>query len=138
MAAFIGAGGIVSTPNDMMLYLEYNLGLLETPLNSLLPALHTPATTVTTSSGSQLALGWFIGTLAGSSIQAISKDGAVQGFATQIEIAPSTATGVLVLTNITTGKGQGKTIDVQKIASQILQIINGLSPTEPAPSDDQP
>jgi serine-type D-Ala-D-Ala carboxypeptidase/endopeptidase len=80
--SFIGAGGLVSTPNDMMVYLEYNLGLLDTPLNSLLPALHTPSTKVTTPAGEQLALGWFIGTLPGSSIPVISKNGGVPAFTT--------------------------------------------------------
>ena len=130
--AFIGAGGLVSTSNDMMIYLEYNLGILETPLNDLLPALHNPATTVTTPSGAQLALGWFISTLPGSTIQSISKNGGVPSFNTQVEFAPSTSTGVFVLVN-TSG-----IIDVKTIASKVMQIINGLSPTEAGPSDDQP
>ena len=130
--AFIGAGGIVSTPGDMMIYLEYNLGVLETPLNNLLSALHTPATTVTTRSGEQLALGWFLGTIPGSTIQFISKSGGVPSFNTHVEFAPSTSTGVFVLVN-TSG-----IIDVKTIASKVLQIINGLSPTEAGPSDDQP
>jgi serine-type D-Ala-D-Ala carboxypeptidase/endopeptidase len=130
--AFIGAGGLVSTPNDMMIYLEYNLGLLETSLNNLLPPLHTPATTVTTGSGEQLALGWFLGTIPGSTIPSIAKNGGVPGFNTQVLFAPSTSTGVFVLVN-TSG-----IVDVRTIASQVLQIINGLSPTAASPSNDQP
>ena len=132
--AFIGAGGIVSTPNDMMIYLEYNLGLLNIPLNDLLPALHTPATKVTGPGGEQLALGWFIGTLPGSSpsIPLIGKNGGVPAFNTQVYFAPSTSTGVFVLVN-TSG-----IIDVRTICLQVMQIINGLSPTAAGRSDDQP
>ena len=132
--AFIGAGGIVSTPNDMMIYLEYNLGVLDTPLNSLLAALHTPATTVTGPNNEQLALGWFIGTLPGSSpsIPLIGKNGGVPAFNTQVYFAPSTTTGVFVLAN-TSG-----IVDVRTICSQVMQIINGLPPTAAGSSDDQP
>jgi CubicO group peptidase (beta-lactamase class C family) len=136
--AFIGAGGIVSTPNDMMIYLEYNLGVLDTPLNSLLAALHTPSTKVTTPGGLQLALGWFIGALPGSTIQLIGKNGGVPGFNSQIYFAPSTSTGVFVLVNTSGEKGQTKIVDVTTISSQVMQIINGLPPTAPGPSDDQP
>jgi D-alanyl-D-alanine-carboxypeptidase/D-alanyl-D-alanine-endopeptidase len=134
--AFIGAGGIVSTPGDMMLYLEYNAGVLDTPLNSLLAALHTPQTNVTTLSGQRLGLGWFIGSLPGSTIQFISKNGGVPAFSTQIDFAPSTATGVFVLTNA--GEPINSIVDVGTIALQVLQIINSLSPTAAGPSGDQP
>jgi CubicO group peptidase (beta-lactamase class C family) len=50
--SFIGAGGIISTSNDMMIYLEYNLGVLDTPLNSVLSALHTTSTKVTSPAAS--------------------------------------------------------------------------------------
>ena len=132
--AFIGAGGIVSTPNDMMIYLEYNVGVLDTPLNSLLPTLHTPATTVTGPNHEQLALGWFIGTLPGSSpgIPLIGKNGGVPAFNTQVYFAPSTTTGVFVLAN-TSG-----IVDVRTICLQVMQVINGLPPAAASPSDDQP
>lgn len=136
--SFIGAGGIVSTPSDMMIYLEYSLGLLNSPLNGLLSALHTPTTKVTTPSGEQLGIGWFIGTLPGSSISFISKNGGVPAFSTQIDFAPSTNTGVIVLANVSADKGVKKLVDVTTTASQVLQIINGLPVTSAGPSDDQP
>jgi CubicO group peptidase (beta-lactamase class C family) len=123
---------LVSTPNDMMIYLECNLGLLDTPLNSLLPALHTPATAVTTPKGELLGLGWFISTLRGSSIKVISKNGGVPAFHTQMFLAPSTTTGVFVLTNAPSFVNPGM------IGSQVLQIINGLPATAAAPTGDQP
>jgi D-alanyl-D-alanine-carboxypeptidase/D-alanyl-D-alanine-endopeptidase len=134
--SFIGAGGIVSTPNDMMLYLEYNLGLLHNSLNSLLTVLHTPSTTVETPISERLGLGWFIGTLKGSNIQVISKNGGVPAFTSEIEFAPSSTTGVMVLSN--SGTGAEKIVDVETIAYQVLQIINGLPVTAPSASGDQP
>jgi CubicO group peptidase (beta-lactamase class C family) len=130
--AFIGPGGIVSTPDDMMLYLEYSLGLLDVPLTGLLSAPHTPSTKVTTSAGDRIALAWFLGTLPQSDIQVISKNGGVPGFDTQIDFAPSTSTGVFVLSN------SDKIVDVRTTASQVLQIINGLTPAPAAPTGDQP
>ena len=130
--AFLGAGGIVSTPDDMMVYLQYNLGLLATPLNSLLAALHSPSTSVKTPNGDEIGLGWFINTLAGSKIPTLQKNGGVPGFSAQVDFAPSTGTGVVVLTN-----AAGNIVDVQRIASQTLQIINGLQPTAAGPSSDQ-
>lgn len=137
--SFIGAGGIVSTANDMMIYLEYSLGLLDSHINNLLSALHTPSTTVTTPAGEHIGLAWFIGILPGSSIQFISKNGGVPAFSTQVDFAPSTTTGVLVLTNASADDpGAKKIVDVQTIASKILQIVNGLPPTDTGPSGDQP
>jgi serine-type D-Ala-D-Ala carboxypeptidase/endopeptidase len=131
--AFLGAGGLVSTPSDMMIYLEYNLGLLPTLLNDLLPALHTPATAVKTPHGVQLALGWFITAIPGSTIPMIGKNGGVPSFNTQVFFAPSTGTGVFGLVNT-----NNTIIDVLKIASQVMQIINGVPPTAAGPIDDQP
>jgi serine-type D-Ala-D-Ala carboxypeptidase/endopeptidase len=77
--SYLGAGGIVSTPNDMILYLEYNLGLLHNNLNSLLPLLHTPSTTVMPSANEQVGIGWFIDVLklGGSTIPYLQKNGGV-------------------------------------------------------------
>jgi serine-type D-Ala-D-Ala carboxypeptidase/endopeptidase len=138
--AYIGAGGIVSTPDDMMLYLEYNLGLLHSGLNSLLPVLHSPTTTVRTGAGEQIGLSWFIGNLdlGSSSIPFISKNGGVPAFATQIDFAPSTTTGVVVFTNASADKGVEELFDVQKTAYEVLQIINGAAPTGPPDTGDQP
>lgn len=138
--SFIGAGGIVSTPNDMMLYLEYNLGLLHNSLNSLLPLLQTPSTTVMTGTGEQIGIGWFLATLAldSSSIPYINKNGGVPSFTTQIDLAPSTGTGVIVFSNVSADKNAEKLVDVREIAYQVLQIINGSQPTTPPDTGDEP
>jgi hypothetical protein len=122
----------------MMIYLKYNLGLLATPLNTLLPTLHTPSTTVTTKDGEQIALAWFLGTLKGSSIPFISKNGEVPAFSAQVDFAPSTNTGVFVITNAAADPGETPIVDVQLTAYKVLQILNGLLPTGGGPSGDQP
>jgi serine-type D-Ala-D-Ala carboxypeptidase/endopeptidase len=138
--SYIGAGGIVSTPNDMILYLEYNLGLLDNNLNSLLPLLHTPSTTVMPSTNEQVGIGWFIDSLklGSSSIPYLQKNGGVPSFATQVDFAPSTSTGVFVLTNNSADAGAGKIVDVRTTAYKVLQIINGTTPTTPPDTSDQP
>jgi serine-type D-Ala-D-Ala carboxypeptidase/endopeptidase len=137
--SYIGAGGIVSTPNDMILYLEYNLGLLHNNLNSLLALLHTPSTPVMPSANEQVGIGWFIDPLklSGSTIPYLEKNGGVPSFTTQIDFAPSTSTGVFVLTNTNADPGAGKIIDVRTTAYKVLQIINGASPSTPPATGDQ-
>jgi len=139
--AFIGAGGIVSTPADMLIYLEYNLGLLDTPLNDLLTVLHSPSTSVTTGAGEHIGLGWFLGNLRASrtkTVPIISKNGEVPGFTTQIDFAPSTRTGVFVMANVAGDPSQPKIVDVAGTAFKILQLINGILPTGRGPTGDQP
>lgn len=117
--AYFGAGGIVSSPAEMLTYLQFNLGLLNTGLEPLLPLLQSPTTTVTTTSGGAIGLGWFIDTLPGSSLKFINKNGGVSGFATQIDFTPSTGAGVVVMVN-------SRKLAVGDIAMKILQILNGL------------
>jgi hypothetical protein len=62
----------------------------------------------------------------------IGKNGGVPSFNTQVFFTPSTGTGVFVLVNT------DKLIDVLTIASQVMQIINGVPPTAAGPTDDQP
>jgi hypothetical protein len=95
---------------------------------------------VVTGSGEQIGLGWFIGTfnLGTSTVTYLSKNGGVPSFATQIDFAPSRNTGVVVFTNVSSAKGEEKIVDVQTIAHQVLQIINGAAPTAAPGSGDEP
>ena len=55
--AYDGAGGIVSTLNDLTTWLRFNMGLIpDCPLNSLLPLLQTPQPV----KGKQVSYGWFL------------------------------------------------------------------------------
>jgi len=110
--AWGGAGGLVSTPDDMLKWLRFNMGLMSgNPLNVLLPALQSPSTPVRATSiyNSQLGLAWFLSTITsrnGNQIQTVWKDGGLAGFSSYISflqspspgITPSEA-GVFVLTN---------------------------------------
>ncbi|MGO9059652.1 MAG: hypothetical protein ACLQU2_20080, partial [Candidatus Binataceae bacterium] len=107
--------------------------------NSLLPLLQTPSTMVTTGSGEQIGIGWFIARLklGGSSIPYINKNGGVPSFSTQIDLAPSTGTGVIVFSNVSADKSADKLVDVRTTAYQVLQIINGAQPSTPPDTGDQ-
>lgn len=108
--AYYGAAGLVSTPADMMSYLQFNMGMMtNASLTALLPALQQHSTKVQTKHGSSLGLGWFLTTIAtgsGVSLDTVWKDGGLAGFRSFITwlavnqpgVTPSGA-GVFVLTN---------------------------------------
>ena len=132
--AYFGAGGIVSTPHDMMTWLKFNMGMLsESSLNGILEPMQTPSTTVKTGFGEQLGIGWFITSIPAecqgelTSLPVIWKDGGLGGFSSFVTFlqsdtpgsSPSEA-GVFVLTN-------SSCPEVGHIAFQILRIMNGCS-----------
>ncbi len=98
--AFWSAGALRSTITDMTRFLQYNLGLLGTPLDPLLPALQKvrkPA-----DGRMQMALGWQ--TLPSMPERGIPdrvffKNGGTTGFHAFIAFVPATKTGVVFLTN---------------------------------------
>ena len=110
--AYDGAGGVVSTPNDMMTWLRFNMGRVDTKktkaLHALLPELQKPATPVKTPAGYKLGLGWFLTPGMGNHFipsGAVWKDGEIRGTNTYITFLPWVGTdapseaGVFVLTN---------------------------------------
>jgi D-alanyl-D-alanine-carboxypeptidase/D-alanyl-D-alanine-endopeptidase len=133
--AWGGAGALVSTPHDMMTWLLFNMGYIDSPLSGLLATLQSPSTTVRAKEiyNSQLGLAWFISTIPnskGNTIQTVWKDGGLAGFSSLVEFlqspnpgtTPSQA-GVFVLTN---SKGNA----VYNIANDLLFIMSGLPPAE--------
>ena len=62
----------------------------------------------------------------------------VPAFSAQVDFAPSTNTGVFVITNAAADQGETPIVDVQLTAYKVLQILNGLLPTGGGPSGDQP
>src|SRR5262249_38801939 len=59
--AYSGAYGIVATPEDMLKWLKFNMGIIkDTKRTPLLSALQTPSTSLTHGWGNRLRLGWFI------------------------------------------------------------------------------
>ncbi len=131
--AYNGAGGVVTTPADMMTWLQYNMGIVQNDaLSPLLPTLQTPSTTVTTGNGSQLGLGWFLSP-AGTAVPMAWKDGEIAGCNSFIQFMQSNApgttvsdAGVFVLTNASKLKDGGIEI-VAALAHDVLAIMQGQS-----------
>jgi CubicO group peptidase (beta-lactamase class C family) len=98
--AFWSAGALRSNLVDMTRFVQYNLGLLDTPLHDLLPALQQvrkPA-----EGRMQMALGWQ--TLPnmpekGIPARVFFKNGGTNGFHAFVAFVPETKTGVVLLTN---------------------------------------
>jgi CubicO group peptidase (beta-lactamase class C family) len=66
LPAYDGAGGLVSTANDIMTWLQFNIGILAIPeLAGVLTPMQTPNTVPGTSTTP--GLGWFVSDLPGSS-----------------------------------------------------------------------
>jgi len=134
--AWDGAGALVSTPNDMLTWLRFNMGrIADNPLNGLLTKLQSPSTKVRAKPiwDSRLGLAWVISSIPNDDrdhIQTVWKDGALGGFSSLISLlqsrnpgtTPSEA-GVFVLTN-----SQGNA--VYNIANDLLFIMSGLVPPE--------
>ncbi len=98
--AFLGAGGNFSSLADMMIYLKYNLGMLETDLNNLLDTLHRPRKNTGLKFLKYMGLGWQISDFyKPDDASLIWKDGATNGFSIYIGFVKNTKSGVLILSN---------------------------------------
>ncbi|MGO9605363.1 MAG: serine hydrolase domain-containing protein [Candidatus Binataceae bacterium] len=127
--AYLGAGGLVTTPRDMLAYLRFNLGQLDTGLEKILPLMLSPTTAVTTPSGSKPGLGWFIGQTRGAApITEIYKNGGLPGYSAYIVFSPDTKIGVAVMIN--------SVRTAPKLGSQVFEFLNNLPPGSSLNSDD--
>lgn len=137
--AYNGAGGVVASANDMMQWLQFNMGLLTNDnLTPLLSALQTPATKVLTPWGDNLGLGWFLTSASSSTFATVWKDGDLAGFSSYIALLPSSApgqaaslAGVFVLTNSGGINDASGTEICASFANDVLYYMQGLTP----PSD---
>lgn len=91
-----GAGQLYSTPDDMMKFLSFNMGLTQTPLNSLLPDLHKSWRPVTGQPGKTQGLGWNIYE---TKTRTVWKNGTTPGFQSYIGFCKAKKSGVFVLSN---------------------------------------
>jgi serine-type D-Ala-D-Ala carboxypeptidase/endopeptidase len=131
--AYYGGGGVVSTPSDMLQWLQFNMGMVRnSTLYPVLKNTQTPSTKVTTPDGGQMGLGWFLADWTTPKITVLNKDGALPGFNTFMLFAdwvgtgsPSQA-GVFVLTN-SDGLMNGSESAVQSIAQSVLKIMLGAA-----------
>jgi D-alanyl-D-alanine-carboxypeptidase/D-alanyl-D-alanine-endopeptidase len=133
--AYLGANGIVATPDDMFRWLLFNMGITRSRfLSPLLPVLHAPATAVTAQSW-QLGLGWFISAEEVGYPASIWKDGALDGFNSYMAFLPSrdpgveaSRAGVFVLVNAD-GMTDPDGVEVAcALANDILLIMQGEAP----------
>jgi hypothetical protein len=96
MASLAGAGVLLSTVDDLLTFLEYQLGLRPTALASVLQATQTGRFS-TPDPSLQFGLGWQI--ISSGPIHLIMHDGATMGQTAFVAFNPGTGTGVVVLTN---------------------------------------
>jgi D-alanyl-D-alanine-carboxypeptidase/D-alanyl-D-alanine-endopeptidase len=120
--AMAGAGALRSTINDMMRYLDFELGRLDVPLRSLLPVLHQPRHAA--GPNGSVGLGWQMR----NNGKIIFKDGAMPGYTSYMVFVPAQGTGAVVLSN------QGQCA-VRKIAAQIMGELIGAGGQDLPPSE---
>lgn len=132
--AYFGAGGLITTPADLMIWLRFNMGLTgPSDMLSLLPALQTKSTTVETLNGSELGLSWFLTTVQTSSgpMDIVWKNGGLAGFTSYITFLPSpnpgkepSGAGVFVMSNSNGG-------NVDELAVVLLSLMAGQGEVAP-------
>jgi CubicO group peptidase (beta-lactamase class C family) len=122
--AMNGAGGARSTLDDMMRYLDFELGRIDIPLRALLPVLHQPRHAARPSGAVGLAWQMHDGPHGG----VIFKDGLMPGYRSYMVFAPQLGTGVVVLSN-------DASCAVARIAGQIMGGLNGNEAQDLPPSE---
>ena len=100
MAVMTPAGGVLSTANDLLTFLNVAMGYERSPLQ---PAMATMLSTRRPASGGEQALGWMI-TGTGDD-QLIVHDGGTFGYARSMVWDPKKRVGVVVLSNHVVGVG---------------------------------
>jgi D-alanyl-D-alanine-carboxypeptidase/D-alanyl-D-alanine-endopeptidase len=98
LPALSGAGGLRSSANDMLTFLEAVLGYKESPLAPALEAMFEVRRPV-----SKVGLGWFISSAAGRSLA--GHDGGTGGFRSWVGCARQERIGIVVLSNTATATG---------------------------------
>jgi len=135
--AYFGAHGIVATPEDILKWLKFNMGIIkDTKLTPLLSALQTPSTSLTDGWGNRLGLGWFINPARESA--SVFKDGALFSFGSYIAFLPSPNPGVVpsqagafALVNadgLTATQTPDGTAITNVLVNDLLQIMQGMTP----------
>jgi len=123
-----GDTGIVLTPGDFLIYLQYMMGLIQTSTSYVLPFMLQPLTPVI-GVGSNLDFIWFQFTLTDNGPPCFNKSGQVGGFTSYIEFLPATRTGVAVVTN-------EADLLPDSIGYRAMLYLNGLSDgNKPGPFD---
>jgi len=111
-SVFIGAGGLYSTPLDMLTFLSFNLGKIRTSLTRILSVMQTPYHTF---NDFQVGLGWTIVPYKASHLYSIG--GSLFGFSTYLAMVPDQDIGVVILAN------HGET-PIDTLGEQLLNILS--------------
>jgi D-alanyl-D-alanine-carboxypeptidase/D-alanyl-D-alanine-endopeptidase len=138
---YYGAGGLVSTPNDMMTWLQLNMGILQIDrISRLLPRMQAPAAVGAKKfpSDTTTGLGWFLSRMStgkGGELEVVWKDGDLGGFSSYMIFLPRTGcapsqAGVFVLVNKNAPSSSPQTYS-NSIAVDLLFLMSGIEP----PSD---
>lgn len=117
-----GAGALRSSVNDMLTFLEANLGLKASPLAPAMASILT-VRRPTGTPGLQIALGWHIFNRSGREV--IWHNGGTGGYRSFIGFVPSAGIGVVVLSNTSTAAG------VDDIG---LHLLDARAPLQRAPT----
>jgi CubicO group peptidase (beta-lactamase class C family) len=96
--AFNGAGALRSTLDDLLKYLQFNMGLVKTDLNVLLDDLHKEWHEGARP-GTGVGLAWQMFPIKGSNRKYIVKNGQTAGFHCWIGFVEESKTGVVVIVN---------------------------------------
>ncbi|MDX2249558.1 MAG: serine hydrolase domain-containing protein [Bacteroidia bacterium] len=104
--AFAGAGAIKSNLNDMFLYLEAQLGLQVTPIDSAITLTHIPQRP--DDGGGKVGMGWMISERTDGKTL-IWHNGATGGYQSYIGFVPEEKLGVIILANSATSTMQEAT-----------------------------
>jgi len=115
-SVLIGAGGLYSTPHDLLTFLSFHLGKETSSLNQVLPIMQTPYHTFTSF---RVGLGWVI-KLFESHYNLFSLSGQLFGFKTYMGIVPELDTGIIVICN-------QENVPLEAFAEEILNLHNRKS-----------
>ena len=96
LASLAGAGSLRSTVNDLVTFLEANLGLRQTPLRAAMQRTHVPQTS-DPEMGMDLGLGWLIADIDGRRF--MWHNGATGGYSSFIGFDPEAREGIVILSN---------------------------------------
>jgi CubicO group peptidase (beta-lactamase class C family) len=121
-----GAGQLYSTPDDMMKFLSFNMGLTQTPLNSLLPDLHKSWRPVTGQPGRTQGLGWNIYE---TKTRTVWKNGTTPGFQSYIGFCKNKKSGVFVLSN-------SLQLKATPLGQELLGFLTGDPQLKPGTPDE--
>src|SRR5258705_9577840 len=119
-----GAGQLYSTPDDMMKFLSFNMGLTQTPFNSSLPDLQKSWRPITGKTRKFQGLGWQI---VETKTRTLWKNGGTPGFRSYISFCKAKKSGVFVLSN-----------SLQLNSTDLGQELLGFLTGDPLPSAGTP